>query len=97
MFTPPDVELLIEPLPPLKEPELLFALGAFFLRAVSKDICPFGVGGVTALGACGGAGGGGGGAGAAGSSLGIGAGSESFCLGALRLGDEHIILNPHYL
>lgn len=94
MFTPPDVELLIEPPPPLREPVLRFALGAFFLRAPLIPIGCLATGASTALAAGVGAFGSGG-AGAAASSAGIGA-----CLGSLlddRLGDEHIIFNPHYL
>tara|TARA_R110002012_G_scaffold8796_2_gene40385 strand:+ start:1180 stop:1461 length:282 start_codon:yes stop_codon:yes gene_type:complete len=93
MFTPLPVEALIEPLPPLREPVLLFALGAFFLRAPLIPIGCLATGASTALAAGAGATFGGGG-GEGGSSGGSGAG-----LGAdeLRLGAEHIIFNPHYL
>jgi hypothetical protein len=96
MFTPPDEALLIEPelLPIRREAVLRFDLGAFFFRAppagpIGAADAAFGASvacGAVVLAT-------GGGAGAAASSGGSGAG-----LGALgRLGDEHIIFNPHYL
>ena len=94
MFTPLPVEALIEPPLPLREPVLRFALGAFFLRAPAIPIGCLTTGASTALAAGAGATFGGGG-GAGGSSAGSGGGSGA--LGALRLGDEHIIFNPHYL
>jgi hypothetical protein len=94
MFTPPDVELLIEPelLPIRREAVFRLALGAFFFRAP-----PTGALGDAAFGtsvACGAVVlAAGGGAGAAASSSGSGAGLGAFG----RLGAEHIIFNPHYL
>ena len=94
MFTPPDEALLIEPelLPIRREAVFRLALGAFFFRAPPAGPIGDAVFGTSV--ACGAVVlATGGGAGAAASSGGSGAG-----LGALgRLGDEHIIFNPHYL
>jgi hypothetical protein len=100
MFTPPDVELLIEPEPPpLRDAVFRLAFGAFFLRELLIERLGVAAGPSTAFGACGGAGGGGGGAGAAASSgtLLFASLSTTCRTGDFGLLIEHIIFNPHYL